>query len=80
MLASGETISAASVTASVYSGVDPLPSGILVGAATISGNVVRQYLQAGVLGVIYTLICSATTSLGNKFELMAFLAISQDAV
>jgi hypothetical protein len=74
-LALNETISSAVVTASVYSGVDATPSGLLSGSATISGTKVSQTLTAGVSGTIYQLSCAATTSLGKILMLQGFLAV-----
>jgi hypothetical protein len=77
-LAVGETISSAVVTASVYSGIDASPSSIISGSASISGPVVSQKITAGVLGVIYELLCAATTSTGEVIDLCGALAIIPD--
>lgn len=74
-LAVGETISTATVTAAVYSGVDASPSAIISGSASISGAQVTQKLTAGTAGVIYKLTCSITTSASNTLILTAFLAV-----
>lgn len=74
-LASTETISSASLAASVYSGNDSAPTQILQGSASISGAIVSQKVQAGVLGVIYQLICTAVTSTSQTLQLSAYLAI-----
>lgn len=73
----GETISTQSVQASVYTGNDPTPQNIVSGAATASGAVVSQLITAGVVGTIYSLLCTITTSLGQTLQLQGFLAISQ---
>lgn len=70
-----ETISTASVVATVYSGVDALPSAVVSGAAAISGTQVTQLLTAGVAGTIYQLVCTITTSLGQTLSIPAFLAV-----
>lgn len=77
-LASGETISTASVTATVYSGTDASPSSIINGSATISGSKAIQMVVGGVLGVTYLLKCTVTTSLGQTRQLMGFLVIIPD--
>lgn len=77
-LAVGETISSATVTASVYTGVDANPSAIISGSATISGAVVSQKITGGVLGVIYELLCAAVTSAGQTIQLAGYLAIIPD--
>lgn len=74
-LAIGETISSATVTASVYTGVDASPSAILSGSASISGTQVTQMVTAGVVGVIYQLSCAATTSAGKILLLQGLLAV-----
>lgn len=79
-LAAGETISSATVTASVYSGVDANPNNLIAGADTIIGTQVRQLLSdaAGVLGVVYKLLCTADTSLGQRLQQSSYLAIVSD--
>ena len=61
-ISSGETIIAAQITASVYSGVDPSPSSILSGSAIIDGTKVNQMMRVGVVGCVYELLCSVLTS------------------
>lgn len=73
-----ETISTANVTASVYSGLDPNPAAVVSGSATISNTQVLQLTTGGVLGVIYELLCTITTSLGQTIAQSAFLAIVPD--
>ncbi len=77
-LAIGETISTQAVTASVFSGTDAAPGNIIRGAASASGNIVTQKLTGGVVGVLYELLCSITTSLGQTVQLAAHLAVTQD--
>lgn len=77
-LALGETISTASTTAIVYSGVDASPSAIISGTSTISGQTVTQKVTGGTLGVTYLLLCTISTSLGQTLELSAFLPIVPD--
>jgi len=77
-LGTSETISTATVTASVYSGVDPHPEFLILGAATITGTVVAQGISGGVLGTIYELLYSATTSLNQFIQISAFLAVVPD--
>ena len=61
-LAVGETISSASVAATVYSGTDASPSSLISGADSISGAEVSQVITGGVAGVTYVLTCTAVTS------------------
>lgn len=81
-MAATETISAATVTASVYSGVDPNPQFLIAGSDTISGKVVSQLIAGsaggGVLGVIYQLKCTAETSLGQFLQISSYLAVVPD--
>lgn len=68
-LATGETIISATWTATVADGVDATPNAIIQGGATISGTRVSQKLTAGLPGVRYAPICTATTSLGQVIVL-----------
>jgi hypothetical protein len=77
-LAVGETISAAAVAATVYSGTDASPSAILSGSPSISGSKVTQKITAGTLGVVYKLMCTVTTSTSQLLVLAAFLVIVPD--
>jgi hypothetical protein len=74
-LAVGETISGATVVATVWSGNDPSPSAIISGAASISGTIVTQKLTAGVAGNIYAVTCTATTSAGQTLVRSAYLVV-----
>lgn len=74
-LANGETLSTASVTATVYSGVDVSPSAIVSGSASISGTTATQLLTAGVVGVVYDVSCAVTTSAGQTLRLTGYVAI-----
>ncbi|MDE2106809.1 MAG: hypothetical protein KGL39_56865 [Patescibacteria group bacterium] len=78
LLPNGQTISSATVTASVWTGTDPSPSTILSGVATPSGQIVNQTVQAGVAGNIYKLRCAAVASDGSTQVLVAYLAVVED--
>ncbi len=80
LLAQGETISTQTVAASVYSGTDASPSSIISGSASASGTIVSQKITAGVVGVIYELKCTITTSLSQTLQLTAYLPITPDLV
>lgn len=73
-LAVAETISSATVTATVYSGTDASPA-ILSGSPSVSGPRVSQTLTGGVVGVTYKLTCAATTSLSKVLVLAGFTTI-----
>jgi len=77
-LAIAETISTQVVTAAVYSGTDATPSGIISGVASASGKTVSQKITGGVVGVIYQLLCTITTSLGQTITQSAFLTVIPD--
>ena len=74
-LASGESISTQSVSASVYSGTDAAPSSIISGSASASGAVVSQKVTGGVSGVLYELDCAITTSAGQTLHQFGLLAV-----
>lgn len=73
----GETISSATITVSVYSGTDSNPSALKSGSLTISGTSVLQNFtgSGGELGVVYNLLCTATTSAGRQLQARGFLAL-----
>jgi hypothetical protein len=77
-LGAGETIASAVCTCTVYSGTDPHPSSLIDGATSISGTVATQGITGGIVGVMYELLMTATTSLGNIIEISAYLAIEPD--
>ena len=74
-LTAAETISTASVAATVYSGTDASPSGVISGSSTIAGKTITQKLTAGTLGVTYLLVCTITTSLTQTLQLAAYLVV-----
>ena len=76
LLGIGETLSSASVTASVYSGTDASPSSIISGSDTISGSQVRQLITAGEEGVTYLLTATALTSASQTLQLSGYLVIA----
>jgi hypothetical protein len=78
LLPAGQTISGATVTATVWAGVDASPSSILSGLPTVSGQTVTQKLVGGVAGVIYKLRVAATASDGSVPVLVAYLAVVED--
>jgi len=75
ILAFGESITGATVAATVFSGTDASPSDILVGLATSSAMQVIQMVGAGIAGVIYQLTCTITTSNSNILVKSANLAV-----
>jgi hypothetical protein len=78
-LAIGETISTQAVTASVYQGTDPNPAALIHGAAAVQNiTQVVQMVAPLVLGVIYELLCTVTTSLGQTLKQSGYLAVIPD--
>ena len=78
-LALGESLSSASTSASVYSGTDATPSGILSSSTSVASGKATQAVTGGVLGVTYLLVCTAVTSAGQHLELSGFLAVVEDS-
>ena len=78
-LAAGETILTASTVGTLYSGTDPAPA-VVSGSAAISGSIVTQLLTGGVLGCVYSLAITITTSLGQTLTKSAYLAIAPEVV
>jgi len=74
-LAISEAISTQSVAASVFTGVDASPSSIISGSASASGSIVTQKITGGTVGVVYTLVCTITTSAGQTLQLAAYLYV-----
>jgi hypothetical protein len=78
-LVAGDSVASATTSATVYTGVDSTPSAILSGGPTITGTAqIIQKATAGVVGVIYEILCTATTTLGYVMSLSTYLAVTQD--
>lgn len=71
----GETITGSTVAASVYTGTDPTPMGIVSGSTSVNGTVVSQLIIGGVDGVIYHLVCVVNTSMSHVYSKSAYLAV-----
>lgn len=74
-LAIGETITTAITNATVFSGVDATPSGLISGSSTIVVSAVNQKLTGGLAGVVYKVACSIRTSSGNILIEEALVAV-----
>jgi hypothetical protein len=73
-----DTITAISVvTATVYSGIDGNPAGIIVNSS-FSGSIVSVLVQHGVLGVIYELSVQVQLASSQQPILCGYLAIIPD--
>ena len=77
ILATGETISAASISISTYAGVDASSSSLLSGAVSISGTQIRHNIQGGLDGVTYRLRFVATTNLSKVYVGAGYLPVNQ---
>lgn len=76
LLAPSETITGASITASVLVGTDPNPQAVVAGSPTITGPIVAQLIIGGLVGVIYLLNCVISTNQGNSILLQGHLAVT----
>ena len=77
-LATGETILTVNTASSVYSGVDTTVSLQPTGVASVNGSLVNQQVTGGLVGVIYELKCTVTTSLGQTLVLVGYLNVEPD--
>ena len=76
LLATGETISTATVTCRTAAGVDTTTA-MISGSKVISGSIVRQLVQGGSAGTTYKLSFLVTTSAGQTLIEGADLRVSQ---
>ena len=77
-LASGETLSSATWTATVHAGTDASPNDIISGAASQSGALSTQKVIDGLEGVTYLLQCEATTSAPQVLHGIGLLKVSDE--
>lgn len=70
-----EVISTWEVEVRVLVGVDPEPEDMLYEVAELDGQDVTQQIRRGLPGVIYSLICTITTSFGQTVQHTAKLAV-----
>jgi hypothetical protein len=75
LLAFGESITGATVAATVFSGTDSTPDDILSGLPVKSQVDVVQIVTGGVAGVIYEITCAVTTSDSNVLVKSGRLAV-----
>ncbi len=80
VLASGETLSTCSSSASVVEGTDASPSSLLSGSPSISGNTVVQKVTAGTSGVLYRIVISTVTSASNTYTLVGDIKVVSPTV
>lgn len=67
LLGTGESVSSASAHIRATQGADEGAAGMLDGAASIAGAVVRQKVRGGVAGVTYQLAATVVTTSGQVF-------------
>lgn len=67
LLVTGETLGSTTFTATVISGTDPSPSGLISGSASVVGSEVSQKITGGVDGVVYEIRAEVDTSVGHTF-------------
>ena len=77
-LALGESFTTVASAMSVLIGDDPNPGDMLIGVAQLSGSVVTQQIQGGIVGNIYKLALSARTDVNNIYINEIKLAILPD--
>jgi len=73
----GETLSSATITAAVYSGVDATPAALISGSASTAGSQASQVIVDGVIGVTYLLTATATTSAGHTLVRQGLLCVTE---
>jgi len=71
----GETVQAATIIITVFSGSDPDPSSLLYQAVKITGTVVSQDIRLGIAGTIYEIVFEVAGTLGTTSSRSTSLAI-----
>ena len=75
-LVTNETITGTpTVTCAVWTGIDPNPSAMISGTASVVGTSVQQAITGGVVGVVYQLTCICTTSAGQTLQSTGYLLV-----
>ena len=74
-LVSGEFLLSATLALSVYRGADPLGLLAFTGATVVEDTRVSRFIQSGVVGCTYHLICRGVTNYNKKTFLSAFLTV-----
>jgi hypothetical protein len=75
---SGQTITGAQVTASVWAGTDTAPSAIISGTPTFGNGIVFQAFIGGVAGNIYKIEVIAAGSDASSAVIYGYLAVVAD--
>jgi len=71
----GEVITGVVITIIVYSGIDPNPSAMIADVPVITTPEVTVPIQDGVVGVIYTIVCTVTGSDSHVYSQEGRLAV-----
>lgn len=79
-LDAGDSIVAVTSDITVFQGVDPNPTAMLVGLPTFYLNVATQKIEQGLPGVTYLLSITVTTTLGNELTAQAKQTVLQDGL
>ena len=74
----GDSISSVSNICEVFTGFDVQPEIVLKGLPTFLGTIVKQDVQLGIPGVIYSIIYAVITTNGFTVELVTRLAVLID--
>ncbi len=75
LLETGETVSTAAASIRVISGTDANSAAMLSGSVSVSGSIASVKIINGVVGCVYRVGFTATTSSGQKFIEGADLAV-----
>jgi hypothetical protein len=75
MLSPGETISSATLSAVLYSGLTDDATTLFFGSPATSGSIVTQTLTGGTPGQVYLLKCDVTASSGNEYTIFSLLSV-----
>lgn len=75
LLEFGESITGATVSATVFAGTDASPGDLISGVPVKTSIDVVQVITGGVSGVIYQIVCTVTTSDSNVLTKEARLAV-----
>lgn len=70
-----ESLSAATVTVTVYSGTDTNPSAVFVSRTLVGRSQVAITLDDGLGGVMYSVTCTATSNLSNIYTMTGILPV-----
>ena len=76
LVASGDSLSTATVAVSVDVGTDASSASLLFGTSTITGALVKQLITGGVDGVTYRLNFRATTTASCVYAGVVYLPVN----